>query len=76
MMKNPNIGSSFDSFLEEDGLLAEVQAEAFKRVVAFQIKQYLEETNTKKSAFAMLNQWVLAEANLIDCSILKIPALV
>jgi len=52
-MKNSNIGSRFDSFLEEDGLLAEVQeAEAFKRVVAFQIKQYLEETNTKKSAFA------------------------
>ncbi|WP_422410071.1 MULTISPECIES: hypothetical protein [unclassified Endozoicomonas] len=31
-MSNPHIGSSFDDFLEEEGLLPECQAEAIKRV--------------------------------------------
>jgi len=41
-MSNPHIGSSFDDFLAEDGLLAECQAEAVKRVIAWQIDEYLK----------------------------------
>jgi hypothetical protein len=36
-MNNKFIGSSFDDFLEDEGLLAEVEAKAIKRVIAFQI---------------------------------------
>ncbi len=53
-MKHNYIGSSFDNFLEEEEILAEVQAEAIKRVIAWQIREYLDKTNTKKTAFAKL----------------------
>lgn len=38
-MTNKHIGSSFDDFLEEEGMLAETNAVAIKRVVAWQIQQ-------------------------------------
>lgn len=42
-MSNTHIGRSFDDFLAEDGLLAECQAEAMKRVIAWQIDdEYLK----------------------------------
>lgn len=53
-MGNKHIGSSFDDFLEADGLLADAQAEAIKRVLSWQIQQYLDSTGTRKSAFAQL----------------------
>ena len=37
-----HIGSSFDSFLEEENLLTETSAEALKRVIAWQIKHFLD----------------------------------
>lgn len=37
MIDNPHIGSSLDDLLEEDGVLAEVNAVAIKRVLAWQI---------------------------------------
>jgi hypothetical protein len=37
MTTNPYIGSSLDELLEEDGILDEVEAIAFKRVLAWQI---------------------------------------
>ncbi|OED44674.1 Fis family transcriptional regulator [Endozoicomonas sp. (ex Bugula neritina AB1)] len=51
-MSNPHIGGSFDDFLEEDGLLSECQAEAMKRVLAWQIQEYLKTENLNKAAFA------------------------
>ena len=44
MKLKQGIGSSFDDFLQEDGMLAEAEAVAIKRVIAFQ----LEETMTKE----------------------------
>ena len=38
-MTNKHLGSSFDNFLEEEGILAETNAVAIKRVVAWQIQQ-------------------------------------
>lgn len=38
-MTNKHIGSSFDDFLEEEGILAETNSVAIKRVVAWQIQQ-------------------------------------
>lgn len=37
MSDNPHIGSSFDDFLAEEGLLEECQAQAVKRVLSWQV---------------------------------------
>ena len=49
---NKYIGSSFDSFLEEENLLAETGAEALKRVIAWQIKEFIETNHINKTSFA------------------------
>ena len=41
-MKNEHLGSNFDDFLEEEGLRAEAEAAAIKRVIAFQIEQKMK----------------------------------
>lgn len=51
-MTNKYIGSDFDDFLEEEGLLSEVTAESLKRVIAWQIQNFLDENELKKTAFA------------------------
>jgi hypothetical protein len=43
--KNPHLGSKFDDFLAEEGLLEEVTAAAMKRVLTWQIVQ-LRKKNT------------------------------
>jgi predicted XRE-type DNA-binding protein len=49
---NKHIGSSFDSFLEEEDILAEASAEALKRVIAWQIKNFLDTNHITKATFA------------------------
>lgn len=49
---NKHIGSSFDSFLEEEDVLAETSAEALKRVLAWQIKNFLDTNHITKATFA------------------------
>lgn len=51
-MKNEHVGSNFDDFLEEEGLRAEAEAAAIKRVIAFQIEQEMKQANLSKSAMA------------------------
>ena len=51
-MKTEHLGSDFDDFLEEEGLLAEAEAVAVKRVVAYQIAELMEETQLTKTAMA------------------------
>jgi antitoxin HicB len=53
-MKNKHIGSNFDDFLQDEGLMVEAEATAIKRVLAFQIQQEMEELNLSKSALARL----------------------
>lgn len=66
-MKNEHIGSSFDDFLEEEGLLAEVEAVAIKRVLAFQIAQLMEQQSLTKTAMAERMQTSRASLNrLLD----------
>jgi hypothetical protein len=36
MTRNPHIGSSFDDFLEQEGIRAEAESGALKRVIAWQ----------------------------------------
>jgi antitoxin HicB len=56
MMKNKYIGTSFDDFLEEEGLLAVAEATAVKRVIAYEIEKEMEERNISKSALARMMQ--------------------
>ena len=51
-MKNKHAGSGFDDFLQEEGLLAEAEAVALKRVLAFQLEKEMEERKLSKMAFA------------------------
>lgn len=51
-MNKKFIGSNFDDFLEEEGLLAEVEATAIKRVIAFQIGELMKEHSLSKAALA------------------------
>ena len=50
--KNPHLGSDFDDFLAEEGMLADVESVAIKRVVAFQIAQLIKQQNISKSEMA------------------------
>ena len=51
-MNNKYIGSNFDDFLEEEGLLAEVEANAIKRVISYQIAELMKKHNLSKTAMA------------------------
>jgi antitoxin HicB len=51
-MKNKHLGSSFDDFLEEEGLRAETEATAIKRVIAYQIEMEMKRAKLTKSAMA------------------------
>ena len=51
-MKNKHLGSNFDDFLEEDGLRAETEATAIKRVIAYQIEMEMKRAKLTKSAMA------------------------
>jgi antitoxin HicB len=49
---NKHIGSSFDDFLAEEGLLAETEAVALKRVIAFQIENEMTRAGLSKTELA------------------------
>jgi hypothetical protein len=51
-MKNPHIGSTLNDFLSEEGVLAECQAEAIKKVVSWQLDAYIKEHRITKIAMA------------------------
>ena len=52
MTVNPHIGTSFDEFLNEDGIYEEVTAAAVKRVLAWQIEQLRLAQGISKSELA------------------------
>ena len=47
-----HVGSDFDDFLREEGLLEEAEAVAAKRVLAFQISEAMKELELSKAAMA------------------------
>jgi antitoxin HicB len=49
---NIHLGSSFDSFLDEEGILDEVDAVAVKRVIAWQLEQAMIAQNIHKKQLA------------------------
>lgn len=51
-MKNKHIGSNFDDFLDQEGLRADAEATAIKRVIAYQIEMEMKQANLSKTAMA------------------------
>lgn len=51
-MKTEYLGSDFDDFLAEEGLLAEAEAVAVKRVIAYQLATLMKKDNLTKTALA------------------------
>lgn len=53
-MNDKHLGSDFDDFLQEEGILEEASAIAAKRVLAFQISEAMKQQDLSKSAMARL----------------------
>ncbi len=51
-MKRKHLGTAFDNFLREEGILSETTATAIKRVVAFQIQQEMKRRKLSKTIMA------------------------
>ena len=47
-----HIGSKFDDFLKQEGLLAEAEAVAVKRVIAFQLEKLMKAQKLTKAQLA------------------------
>lgn len=52
MSKKGRVGSSFEDFLKEEGVLEETNATAVKRVLAWQLEQAMEKGQISKRAMA------------------------
>ena len=50
--KNPRIGSSFDDFLDKQGMLEVCEHQALKEILADQVRQAMEENRMSKTAMA------------------------
>lgn len=51
-MDKKHIGTDFDDFLRDEGMLDEAEAAATKRVIAYQIAQEMERANVSQSELA------------------------
>ena len=54
MVDNKHRGSSLDSFLEQEGVLAEFQAKAIKEVIAWELGEAMRDRKLTKTALAAL----------------------
>lgn len=52
MKRNKHIGSTLDSFMKEEGLYEEAQAQAIKEVIAWQLLQAMDKRKISKSTMA------------------------
>jgi predicted XRE-type DNA-binding protein len=67
--KNPHIGSSFDSWLEEEGIREEVTAAAIKAVIAHQLAREMKRRKITKKRMAELMKTSRAQVDrLLDPS--------
>ncbi|MBV6415787.1 MAG: hypothetical protein CMLOHMNK_00308 [Steroidobacteraceae bacterium] len=68
-MSRKHIGSSLDRFLEDEGILDEVQTRAIKEVVAWQLAQAMKERKISKARMAALLKTSRTQVNrLLDPS--------
>jgi DNA-binding Xre family transcriptional regulator len=68
-MTKQSLGSDFDDFLAEEGMLEEVTAVAVKRVIAWQIEQEMSAQKITKTAMAKRMRTSRASLNrLLDAN--------
>jgi predicted XRE-type DNA-binding protein len=66
-MKQKNIGTHFDTFLQEEGILDEANAVAVKRVIAWQIEKEMKRQKLNKTTMASMMHTSRAALNrLLD----------
>lgn len=67
MADNLHRGSTLDSFLEEEGVLAEFQAKAIKEVIAWQLAEAMRARNLSKNRLAAMMKTSRTQVNrLLD----------
>lgn len=62
---NKNLGSNFDDLLSDEGILSEVQAEAAKRVLVWELQNYMIQNKVTKSKLAELLKTSRSNVNRI-----------
>lgn len=50
-MNTQHLGSDFDDFLQEEGILEHCQAVAVKRVLAYQLQEFMEQNHEMQADF-------------------------
>ena len=53
---SPHVGSSLNDLLKEDGILEELQVQAIKEVVAWQLEQAMKKKRVSKGSLAKMPQ--------------------
>lgn len=67
MKKNKHIGSSFESFLEQEGIMQEVHTAAIKAVIARNLQEYMKKEGITQTELAkMLGTSRPALSRLLD----------
>ena len=51
-MNNAYVGSSFDDFLQEEGIATEVKNEAIKRLISYNLLEEMQKQNINKTEMA------------------------
>ena len=68
-MGKKHVGSDFDGFLQEEGMLEEVTAASIKRVIAWQLSQEMQAQQITKTGMAQKMRTSRAVLNrLVDAS--------
>ena len=65
MADNAHRGSTLDSFLEAEGVLAEFQAKAIKEVIAWQLAEAMRERKISKRSLAAMMETSRTQVNRV-----------
>ncbi|MFM8331007.1 MAG: helix-turn-helix domain-containing protein [Candidatus Methylumidiphilus sp.] len=66
-MSDKHLGSSLDDFLQEEGLFEDMQAQAIKEVISWQLGQAMKDKGISKARMAILLKTSRAQVNrLLD----------
>jgi antitoxin HicB len=65
--RNPRMGSSLDDFLKQDGTFEDLQVQAIKEVVAWQLEEAMKKKNVSKAGLAKMLRTSRTQVNrLLD----------
>jgi antitoxin HicB len=65
MTDNKHRGSTLDSFLDEEGVLAKFQAKAIKEVITWQLAEAMKDRKITKTALAVLMKTSRTQINRV-----------